>query len=248
MDYRFSFLVISIHAPRVGRDEGIRFTFQACADFNPRAPRGARQICFAQRLHDGNFNPRAPRGARHTLFVASSSRHGFQSTRPAWGATGKSFLYHQPSSNFNPRAPRGARPWPPHRQTSPRAFQSTRPAWGATKSSRMNSDVVMISIHAPRVGRDQKQGSPHTKSLDFNPRAPRGARLLAFFGGPARRIFQSTRPAWGATLPNLGSRCPRHISIHAPRVGRDPAGRSSRRRKSRFQSTRPAWGATRVCA
>ena len=35
------------------------------------------------------------------------------------------------------------------------------------------------------------------------------------------------------------------ISIHAPRVGRDPFRRPARSRGNKFQSTRPVWGATR---
>ena len=34
------------------------------------------------------------------------------------------------------------------------------------------------------------------------------------------------------------------ISIHAPRVGSDPAGRSPSTREMKFQSTLPVWGAT----
>ena len=56
----------------------------------------------------------------------------------------------------------------------------------------------------------------------FNPRAPCGARHvsdLAFdlFEGE----FQSTRPVWGATEGTQQNLCLLHVSIHAPRVGRD---------------------------
>ena len=59
----------------------------------------------------------------------------------------------------------------------------------------------MISIHAPRMGRDQPgERSPHSKH-DFNPRAPYGARR--------------------AVAADFHIRA--HISIHAPRMGRDYA-------------------------
>ena len=81
------------------------------------------------------------------------------------------------------------------------------------------------------------------------------------------RIFQSTRPLWGATLAPYWRGRGEAISIHAPLVGRDPIPCPSTRRRpwnfnprapcgarrartqfsactARFQSTRPLWGAT----
>ena len=39
-----------------------------------------------------------------------------------------------------------------------RAFQSTRPVWGATDIKCARLMVLPISIHAPRVGRDDEEG------------------------------------------------------------------------------------------
>ncbi len=81
-------------------------------------------------------------------------------------------------------------------------------------------------------------------------------------------VFQSTRPARGAT-PNPRSQIDRHgVSIHAPRAGRDavfppernrddrfnpraprgarPMAEREAKRADAFQSTRPARGATKV--
>jgi len=121
----------------------------------------------------------------------------FQFTRPAWGAT------HGLDSapvvvSFNSRAPHGARLLHPHLSWPSRMFQFTRPAWGATPDTSVAADGfrfqftrpawgathgvsrrannLMVSIHAPRMGRD--------------------------FFELSRRIatwFQFTRPAWGAT-------------------------------------------------
>ena len=38
------------------------------------------------------------------------------------------------------------------------------------------------------------------------------------------------------------------VSIHAPRVGSDPAGRVVVQHPKQFQSTLPVWGATPSCA
>ena len=60
------------------------------------------------------------------------------------------------------------------------------------------------------------------KTCDFNPRAPRGARRGIISGGfPENAVFQSTRPARGATTREIGLYLPLSISIHAPREGRD---------------------------
>jgi len=83
--------------------------------------------------------------------------------------------------------------------------------------------VALVSIHAPRMGRDAKVGLP-TRSA----------------------VFQFTRPAWGATKRNhqCDPRVP--VSIHAPRMGRDRQPRQQGPAACQFQFTRPAWGATRI--
>ena len=58
--------------------------------------------------------------------------------------------------DFNPRAPCGARRIAGHDQCVDVAFQSTRPVWGATMNGALDYAADMISIHAPRVGRDRK--------------------------------------------------------------------------------------------
>ena len=169
---------ISIHAPLVGRDAADVGRPGAPRDFNPRAPRGARPVessSGSQRRHISihaplvgrddrlvafaaspfNFNPRAPRGARHGLLLLSAQdgqisihaplvgrdspenppapcAQAFQSTRPSWGATWKPRRRTSSSRHFNPHAPRGARP----------RKRQRRPVG------------ILISIHAPLVGRD----------------------------------------------------------------------------------------------
>ena len=82
-----------------------------------------------------------------------------------------------------------------------------------------------ISIHAPRVGSDVVSPIRYPPQKNFNPRSPRGERLNDFFGYAHSAVFQSTLPAWGATLIP-----PLFDALLA------------------FQSTLPAWGATtRVC-
>ena len=56
---------------------------------------------------------------------------------------------------------------------------------------------------------------------DFNPRSPCGERLGSNYYTTCLKEFQSTLPVRGATCPRGVRRCPRRISIHAPRAGSD---------------------------
>ena len=122
--------------------------------FNPRAPCGARPSYPRRPRRAYNFNPRAPCGARPASVKASS----------------------QISNYFNPRAPCGARPGVTAGSSGPAIFQSTRPVRGATTGEGVVCLVGEISIHAPRAGRDVDVLLPLGVGLDFNPRAPCGAR------------------------------------------------------------------------
>ena len=70
---------------------------------------------------------------------------------------------------------------------------------GATTVDESCYDTFLISIHAPRAGRD----------------------LTLAGDAPAEAIFQSTRPVRGATTSHIQTRAKLKISIHAPRAGRD---------------------------
>ena len=134
------FLIISIHAPRMGCDK-------------------IRRPCGARRK---NFNPRTPYGVRLPYKLHFVNAFQFQSTHPVWGATRyRGFLFaiicisiHAPrmgcdkvgdavkefNIHFNPRTPYGVR-----RAEPPRAIR-----------------LLCISIHAPRMGCDTYVGAPST--------------------------------------------------------------------------------------
>ena len=213
---------ISIHAPRVGRDAAVITNIIDTVDFNPRAPCGARRrhrvgkrperdiSIHAPRVGRdvtdisagkarSHFNPRAPCGARHTSSCRfPSSSHNFNPRAPC-GARRLMLSNVVVWWYFNPRAPCGARPGIMVSYRPKLRFQSTRPVWGATKAARQYPFPFIISIHAPRVGRDLLIFTPFFDIFYFNPRAPCGARLES----------QTFSVSHGA------------ISIHAPRVGRD---------------------------
>jgi len=185
--------------------------------------------------------PRVGRDVNRNAVACNSK--GFQSTRPAWGATeGKAFIngyfyisIHAPRVGrdkvtfliFRPsiisiHAPRvGRDPCDIRYSKGIFNFNPRAPRGARRVNHRFYPEFQPISIHAPRVGRDV--GTGHIRAIPnyFNPRAPRGARLHFLAVISFQHRFQSTRPAWGATRQELVCRWSRWISIHAPRVGRD---------------------------
>ena len=186
-------------APRGARPTGISQVLPSLYYFNPRAPRGARPWPCALQRHPCNFNPRAPRGARrYCQLQPVITSWIFQSTRPARGATAVFLL-----------------------QAKPKRFQSTRPARGATLSLRVSVLHLIISIHAPREGRDGGSIRCHQSQTYFNPRAPRGARLRCCRCRSRSHNFNPRAPRGARQLLLVGLNSMPEISIHAPREGRD---------------------------
>ena len=121
----------------------------------------------------------------------------FQFTRPAWGATQRrraqvalaKFQFTRPAWG----ATIGYQPVPLDME-----FQFTRPAWGATGLPAWSVSRLMVSIHAPRVGRDFAKARKTTVDT-VSIHAPRVGRDSAARPMPSPLRFQFTRPAWGAT-------------------------------------------------
>ena len=231
---------ISIHAPRAGCDTRTMVTGAENKDFNPRTPCGVRRWIRLLLPGTTNFNPRAPCGARldrpvifgirrpisiHAPRVGRDSLiqaplcvvlRRFQSTRPVWGAT---FVVSHQSGLLQFQSTRPV--WvatvsPPEHMWAHHEFQSTRPVWGATAGADGNGGAAGISIHAPRVGRDQLVESVCIGKI-ISIHAPRVGRDTA--RRPTRQIpsqFQSTRPVWGATAED--SRAGRNRGYFNPRA------------------------------
>ena len=80
-------------------------------------------------------------------------------------------------------------------------FQSTRPVRGATEYNPIENYDRMISIHAPRAGRDDlfaALGDTITNISIHAPRAGRDDWILHEL--KELETFQSTRPVRGATI------------------------------------------------
>ena len=237
---------ISIHAPRAGRDKRAQSQDSVSADFNPRAPCGARLLSMiGVNMVWRHFNPRAPCGARPPLTAAAKSRLAFQSTRPVRGATLRAIPGFR-LIRISIHAPRAGRDYALRKHSFYR---------------------VLISIHAPRAGRDVETLKIYTHLMEFQSTRPvrgatakrmcraskvrfqstrpvRGATLVSL--SPVRAVcrFQSTRPVRGATDGDGVDGLVGQISIHAPRAGRDRRTTPSIIDPESFQSTRPVRGAT----
>ena len=125
----------------------------------------------------------------------------FQSTCPARGTTSFNERYFNDFTEFQSTCPaRGTTVLPVPRPPMHRIFQSTCPARGTTRPRNYHKSHAM----------------------DFNPRAPRGARHTC--------VIQIVGVDY--------------ISIHVPREGHDPYTQSSRQHRAPFQSTCPARGTT----
>ena len=145
-----------------------------------------------------HFNPRTPCGVRH---------HG---RRIAAG-----------ENNFNPRTPCGVRPKRPRGRHRKQRFQSTHPLRGATPIGVTAVLRLVISIHAPLAGCDDRPRQVVGVCGYFNPRTPCGVRPAQLNAETSARQFQSTHPLRGATVDNGTPKAVSIISIHAPLAGCD---------------------------
>ena len=215
---------ISIHAPRVGSDNGLVFLgLPQGNNFYPRSPRGERpQQYWHNMCIYCHFYPRSPRGERRDAavlqalpqaisihaprvgsdarpYVRDSKTGKFLSTLPAWGATALRWPHQGMRPNFYPRSPRGERL---HYILTPSVsslFLSTLPAWGATCTL----------------------GHLYQLYINFYPRSPRGERLDALDGESDAGDFYPRSPRGERPIVDMRRASGDAISIHAPRVGSD---------------------------
>ena len=197
-------------------------TAMTSLDFNPRAPCGARLRLFGREMVIYNdFNPRAPCGAR--LWVSPLC------------------FWHLLISIHAPHAGRDFL-----RSTAIRSiwlFQSTRPMRGATSQTTDSNHDFIFQSTRPMRGATLRRTSTAMTSLDFNPRAPCGARQITLLEEICSRLFQSTRPMRGATPARRRSKRNRKFQSTRPMRGATVTDTRERLRLL-FQSTRPMRGAT----
>ena len=170
-------------------------------DFNPRLPRGKRHHILKHRGHflfisihasrEGsdsvfkeamelieNFNPRFPRGKRLKTDWIDQQNDLFQSTLPAGEAT----------------------TWPRRNIPSLTGFQSTLPAGEATAPVlAIMTYYRLFQSTLPAGEATLRNNYTRRRSVNFNPRFPRGKRLFENLFTASFGLFQSTLPAGEAT-------------------------------------------------
>ena len=96
------------------------------------------------------------------------------------------------------------------------------------------------------MGRDDGINRKRYHILNFNPRAPCGARPKGESLRVLPKNFNPRAPCGARHFRSGRNSQARKISIHAPRVGRDFPALIEHIPRKQFQSTRPVWGATAV--
>ena len=175
---------ISIHVPREGHDARQDKKERTARKFQSTCPaRGTTKLIVRRIRADDNFNPRAPRGARQTVVrLPQCLDHVISIHVPREGHDIAPTRGGQQNNDFNPRAPRGARRWLPPAFSRCRHFNPRAPRGARRRDVSVIHHAVIISIHVPREGHDTVTLRPVSPaSTYFNPRAPRGARLGSTF-------------------------------------------------------------------
>ena len=161
----------------------------------------------------------------------------FQSTLPAWGAT-EVTLRSLSTSNFNPRSPHGERPGPGYQLLRCIHFNPRSPHGERHNTMAGRCRWIHFNPRSPHGERPRK-ALTQTVMGYFNPRSPHGERLTDSVKAKRPQTFQSTLPAWGATLTDSERYDILKISIHAPRMGSDKKQLRSCKEASYFNPRSP---------
>ena len=147
---------------------------------------------------DPIFQSTRPVRGGTTNACANGSTAAFQSTRPVRGGTITGLALALGFTDFNPPAPCGAgrdggrarHPQPDFNPPAPcgaglrqsagdylpnRYFNPPAPCGAGQHLRTQLNDMMRISIHPPRAGRDESGTASVTGPYDFNPPAPCGA-------------------------------------------------------------------------
>ena len=161
----------------MGSDKFMHGPISSQKDFNPRSPHGERHFADKMLRQFSQFQSTLPAWGATNQISLMTSNMVFQSTLPAWGAT-VNYFHISLLPEFQSTLPAwGATDGEKHvgiylgfQSTLPAwgatgcrqvkqaddKFQSTLPAWGATRHIRFQGCWQLISIHAPRMGSDEK--------------------------------------------------------------------------------------------
>ena len=89
------------------------------------------------------------------------------------------------------------------------------------REERMQTRLLLVSIHAPYAGSDLDLNVPVPEIYGFNPRPLCRERRIAQPVISRKHMFQSTPPMQGATMLFRAQQNQPYVSIHAPYAGSD---------------------------
>ena len=192
---------ISTHAPLAGRDlcNGRSLPLFHIG-FQPTRPlRGATNAAVREADACDDFNPRAPCGARRVARAVPCCTARISTHAPLAGRDERHHMINVKRYAISTHAPLAGRDAKALNQvTRPKPFQPTRPLRGATRDRRHNFAEPTISTHAPLAGRDCGDGRSGRDAIAyFNPRAPCGARLDLIVNCPERYEISTHAPLAG---------------------------------------------------
>ena len=170
--------IISIHSPRVGRDDLGNSDIFRSRNFNPLSPCGERHLPKLLAISTCRISIHSPRVGRDKEVDGKKYVKGdFNPLSPCGERPGKAKTWTDSASNFNPLSPCGERQDEDWRVRKAAIFQSTLPVWGETMEETIRMKTQMnISIHSPRVGRDTSKICAFLTLYHFNPLSPCGER------------------------------------------------------------------------
>ena len=150
-----AWMTISIHAPRVGGDDGQKENGDGTSNFNPRPPCGGRHGGAEDRHTAGGISIHAPR-------VGGDAR--------AFCQPGDvKISIHAPRVGGDNLHPGGG---------GVQSISIHAPRVGGDLIAAYYNISLDISIHAPRVGGDRSSDAIAPDKLHFNPRPPCGGRPI----------------------------------------------------------------------
>ena len=190
--------------------------------FNPRAPCGARPEINGRQEFGHWISTHAPLAGRDVARAVRAVIVDISTHAPLAGRDASFTTCWSVQENFNPRAPCGARHLRHDHDRHGGHISTHAPLAGRDDADGDTLTVVEISTHAPLAGRDWGLVMSWTMNIDFNPRAPCGARRSITTDGCGVRIYFNPRAPCGAR-PSFFTPIPK---------------------TTKFQPTRPLRGAT----
>ena len=192
----YSYIHISIHPPRAGRDiVGLPLLALAIL-ISIHPPRAGRDIEARLQIEVGSISIHPPRAGRDDMGRSSRWPYiRFQSTLPVRGGTlqclrecesleisihppragrDKEILWNADEISISIHPPRAGRDREQCPDRCHKKFQSTLPVRGGTGAGPCQRRGAEISIHPPRAGRDSDASADRSQRLNFNPPSPCG--------------------------------------------------------------------------